>query len=164
MTRLIIFCLALFLTMPLMAEQGAEQTFAAAMQPIVAEYMQLCDILAADKTEGVAKAAEKIAELAGKLNAENIAGTYAHHYQKIPARIQAGVQKVAAAKDLEAIRAVLTELSKPIVLWVTLAKPSGIKIAYCSMKPGAWLQKDTVLRNPYYGSQMLHCGEIIAGD
>lgn len=30
--------------------------------------------------------------------------------------------------------------------------------AFCPMAPGKWLQVETELRNPYYGSKMLTCG------
>lgn len=159
---ILLLSLPMLLFVALRAQDTADENFAAAMHPIVGEYMKLCDVLAADNTEGVAEAAKRIGELAATLQTDGITGAHARYYKTIPQRIQSGAQKVAAAKGLETIRNVLSELSKPIVLWATLAKPAGIKIMYCSMKPGSWLQKDTVLRNPYYGSQMLHCGEIIS--
>ena len=31
-------------------------------------------------------------------------------------------------------------------------------IAYCPMAPGRWLQTESIISNPYYGSEMLTCG------
>ena len=31
---------------------------------------------------------------------------------------------------------------------------------YCPMKKAYWLSKDAVIRNPYYGKQMLSCGQV----
>jgi hypothetical protein len=35
-----------------------------------------------------------------------------------------------------------------------------VKLAYCPMVRGSWLQKDETIRNPYYGKGMLTCGEF----
>lgn len=31
---------------------------------------------------------------------------------------------------------------------------------YCPMKKSYWLSKETVIKNPYYGKQMLNCGNV----
>lgn len=35
-----------------------------------------------------------------------------------------------------------------------------VYVMYCSMVPASWLQQGKTLRNPYYGSEMLECGEL----
>ena len=34
------------------------------------------------------------------------------------------------------------------------------KLAFCPMARRPWLQKEDKIRNPYYGSAMLDCGEF----
>ena len=44
------------------------------------------------------------------------------------------------------------------------ATQNGLIHFYCPMVPGGggdWLQDGTVLKNPYWGSQMLTCGELV---
>jgi len=44
------------------------------------------------------------------------------------------------------------------------ATQNGLNHFYCPMVPGGggdWLQDGTVLKNPYWGSQMLTCGELV---
>ncbi len=60
------------------------------------------------------------------------------------------------------MRKAFNDLSKPLAMWATMVKPVVINVAYCSMKPGSWLQKGEVIRNPYYGASMLKCGEIVS--
>lgn len=36
----------------------------------------------------------------------------------------------------------------------------GLVVVYCSMAPGRWLQKEGAVRNPYFGDEMLTCGDI----
>ena len=37
-------------------------------------------------------------------------------------------------------------------------KGQRLIVAYCPMAPGRWLQTETKISNPYYGSEMLTCG------
>ena len=141
---------------------GSEK-FDEKMQPILEEYIRITESLASDKTEGVADAAKKIESLAGNLSPSLVTGEHASHYKNIPKNISEGAKRMALAKEIAPFRAALADLSKPIVMWTSMSKPSGINVIYCSMNPGSWLQKGAKIRNPYYGSKMLSCGEIISG-
>lgn len=35
-----------------------------------------------------------------------------------------------------------------------------VYLAYCPMKKASWLSNDKAIKNPYYGSAMLSCGEV----
>ena len=35
-----------------------------------------------------------------------------------------------------------------------------VYLAYCPMKKASWLSNDKTIKNPYYGSAMLSCGEV----
>ena len=141
---------------------GSEK-FDEKMQPILSEYLKNTDSLASDKTDGVVDAAKKIESLAGNLSPSLVTGEHASHYKSIPKNISEGAKKMALGKDISSLRAALVDLSKPMVMWTAMSKPSGINVIYCSMNPGSWLQKGKNIRNPYYGSKMLTCGEIISG-
>ncbi len=141
---------------------GSEK-FDEKMQPILAEYLKIADRLASDKTDGVADSAIKIESLAGDLSHSLVTGEHVSHYKNIPKNISEGAKKMALAKDIASLRAALVDLSKPMVMWASMSKPSVVNVLYCSMNPGSWLQKGKKIRNPYYGSKMLSCGEIISG-
>ena len=135
------------------------------MQPVLDAYLKIPHALAADKIDGVVKAAKTIETLATKLDSSKLTGMHAKHYKNVPADIKAAAGKVVAAKDITAMREALKDLSKPMAMWATMSKPKGVSVMYCSMAPGSWLQKnDTVISNPYYGAKMLRCGEIVGGE
>jgi hypothetical protein len=141
---------------------GSEQ-FDEKMQPILAEYLKMADKLASDKTDGVADAAKKIEGLAGSVSSSLVTGEHASHYKSIPGSISDGAKKMLLAKEIAGMRSAFVSLSKPVVMWVAMSKPSGINVVYCQGDPGSWLQKGAVIRNPYNGSKKLACGEIISG-
>ncbi|MCC7070124.1 MAG: DUF3347 domain-containing protein [Deltaproteobacteria bacterium] len=71
--------------------------------------------------------------------------------------------KAAPPPSLEVQRKAFAELSK-LVITVLVADPSlqqGRFIFTCPMAPAyqKWVQTHGKLQNPYYGSQMLECGE-----
>ena len=141
---------------------GSEK-FDEEMQPILAEYLKIADSLASDKTDGIVDAAKKIDGLAGSISPSLVTGEHASHYASIPGKISEGAKKMTMAEDIESLRTAFVDLSKPMVMWASMSKPSGINVIYCPMKPGTWLQKGATVRNPYYGAKMLSCGEIISG-
>jgi Cu(I)/Ag(I) efflux system membrane fusion protein len=141
---------------------GSEK-FDEKMQPILVEYLKIADTLASDKTDGVADSAKKIENLAVALSPSLVTGEHASHYKSIPGKISDGARRTAQGKDISSVRAAFVDLSKPMVMWASMSKPPEINVIYCSMNPGSWLQKGKKIRNPYYGSKMLTCGEIISG-
>ncbi len=66
------------------------------------------------------------------------------------------------AADLKTARNQFGELSKRLTAYLQAAgiqkKPYQF---YCSMAQKGWLQPDKSTRNPYYGSSMLKCGELV---
>ncbi|MBU1181047.1 MAG: DUF3347 domain-containing protein [Pseudomonadota bacterium] len=141
---------------------GSEK-FDEKMQPILTEYLKMVDSLASDKTDGVADSAKKIESLAGSISPSLATGQHASLYESIPKNISDGAKKMALGKDIASLRAALVDVSKQMVKWTAMSKPSGVNVVYCSMNPGSWLQKGKKIHNPYYGSKMLSCGEIISG-
>ncbi len=74
--------------------------------------------------------------------------------------------KMAATEDIAAQRNLFLQLSHdliPLVKGMTV-KQAPIYVAYCPMagdgKGGYWLSAQKEIRNPYYGDQMMECGEV----
>ncbi|HXK62284.1 MAG TPA: hypothetical protein PLP42_20555 [Acidobacteriota bacterium] len=124
-------------------------------EKIVAEYLQIHDALARDTTEGVDVAARKIVSLASQAQKKSVGGQ-SPDYAAI-GRAAAGLQ----GKKLEQARAQFHELSKPIIAELK-RNPASSKPVFtytCSMAKKSWVQGTKEIRNPYYGSSMLKCGE-----
>jgi len=71
--------------------------------------------------------------------------------------------RISETKDIKVQRLHFANLSNNMV---TLAKSvklttSPIYQAYCPMKKATWLSSDKAIKNPYYGSAMLTCGEVV---
>lgn len=133
------------------------------MEPILQSYLKVGDTLAADSLNGVRPEAERIAKLAAKIDSKSVTGEHAAHYKDIPANLKKVAQALSRAKSLDEARNAYKKLSMPMGMWASLAKPKGIDVVYCSMAKASWLQKHGPIRNPYHGSSMLRCGEVVGG-
>ena len=70
--------------------------------------------------------------------------------------------KISATKDLKKQRELFATLSLNMGS-VAKAFNLGDKplyVQYCPMKKASWLSTEKQIRNPYYGSSMLTCGEV----
>jgi hypothetical protein len=120
----------------------------ASVETVIAAYLEIQSALANDSIEGVPPAARRIGEAAGKMGASG-------------APIVKAAGMVADAKDIKAARDAFGPLSEAVITAVK-ADPAAhdVKLAYCPMAKASWLQKEEKIRNPYYGSSMLSCGEF----
>lgn len=74
--------------------------------------------------------------------------------------------KIASTKDLAAQRAEFNPLTAEVESTIKSGEITGGKIykQYCPMandgNGGYWLSAESEIRNPYYGDDMLECGEV----
>jgi hypothetical protein len=70
--------------------------------------------------------------------------------------------KIAESKDLKKQREYFSNFSGNMIA-VAKAVKLGDKetyVQYCPMKNASWLSNEKAIKNPYYGSAMLTCGEV----
>lgn len=130
---------------------AASSVFAAELpRALVEPYVKVQQALATDSTTGVADAAKAIEAAAQPLGAD-------------AAAIGAGAKKLGAAATIGDARGAFGELSEAIVDYATKTKadlPADLRLAYCPMNNKPWLQTEKDIKNPYYGSAMLTCGNF----
>lgn len=75
-------------------------------------------------------------------------------------------KKMAATDDIKSQRILFLQVSQDVIPLVKgmKSKTEPIYVAYCPMadegKGGYWLSAQKEIKNPYYGSEMLECGEV----
>ncbi|MGK5083449.1 hypothetical protein WDW37_09085 [Bdellovibrionota bacterium FG-1] len=75
-------------------------------------------------------------------------------------KLQKSAEGMRKNISIEDARAHFKELSALMTNWAETAKPMGIDRVICPMAHASWLQRSGPIRNPYYGKQMLECGEV----
>lgn len=137
-------------TFALLMTAASAVTFVAAsdsVRAIVTSYLEVHAALASDKLEGVKAPAAAIAVQAERMGESGAAMAKA-------------ARAVEQAKDLKGAREAFNPLSEAVIAAAKAANVTDVKVAYCPMANASWLQKEDTIRNPYYGSQMLTCGEF----
>ena len=114
-------------------------------------YLKIQASLAADSLKDVATAAAVIAK-AVQTDAD----------KKLPAAVAKQAEELGKAADISAARAAFKELSRSLIAYRKANKSVAQQyhVAYCPMADASWLQTNKTIANPYFGSSMLHCGEI----
>ena len=126
------------------------------MEMVLQQYSRIHISLTNDTTAGVDSAAQSIVKITAGIKTADT---------KVLG-LTASVTKAAQAiqgKDLEAARSEFFELSKPLLAYVYQLYSGEQEYFrfYCGMAKKGWVQESKDLRNPYYGSSMLSCGELI---
>lgn len=158
----IIIVVIMVIMLSVLTLSAEKQQFDTVMLEISDHYLQIQGNLASDQIAGNTEASLNIQPLIVQLKMAEIPAEHAEHYKDIPMKLGVAVNTFSLAKDISAQREAFKEISKPMAMWASMAVPEGINVVYCSMSPGSWLQKGEDIRNPYYGSEMLKCGEIIS--
>ena len=145
MRRLIVsMCLGVLPLVPL----GAADVLTGVIDP----YLRIQSALTTDSLDAVSDEAKIIVTEAGRM------GPTAR-------TVEEAAKELATAADIKAARASFGRLTEAILGY---AQTSGsevgadVKLAYCPMAKKSWLQKGEKVRNPYYGQEMLDCGEFKA--
>lgn len=149
-TVLTLFALAALLV----AAPAAQAADTGPFEAMAKHYEPIWQALAGDSTDGVAEHAERIAEIAES-------GDHPADAADIAPEIARRARTVAEAPDLEAAREAFGELTKPLVRYRKAVGAERLEVAYCPMAEKAWLQPDGDIQNPYYGSEMLACGDFV---
>jgi Cu(I)/Ag(I) efflux system membrane fusion protein len=122
------------------------------LKAVVGSYLEIHAALAADKVPPIKAPAAAIVKNATAMGAAG-------------AEIATAAKAVEQAGDLKKAREGFAKLSAAVIAaakaegWKDL---DGVKLGFCpmAMAPGSWLQKEDKVRNPYYGTLMLECGEL----
>ena len=120
---------------------------AAVADGLAAPYLHIQVALANDSTDGVAEAARTIAAEAAGMGEQ-------------AAAIGATAEALAAATDLQSARDAFGSLSDALITYGREVGFGELRLAYCPMVDKEWLQATSEIRNPFYGSMMLTCGEF----
>jgi hypothetical protein len=147
----------IFLTVALTAMVLVQASFAqdsspVQQSPLLTAYFNLKDALVAGNPAGSAEFADSFARiLNGAKSGE--AGNVA---------LLKDAEAISATKDLKVQREKFASLSSHMLALAKTSRlsPHEVYHQYCPMKKASWLSNSKAIKNPYYGSAMLTCGNV----
>jgi hypothetical protein len=138
------------------------QKDSASIQPVLTEYLKLKNALIAGKSKDAADAAKTINTELDKMGG----GLMSVAEQKIFAEISADTKEHAEhigsnGSNIKHQREHFQMLSKNVYdLVKAFGTTQTLYKDYCPMVKAIWLSESKPIKNPYYGSSMLTCGEV----
>jgi hypothetical protein len=130
-----------------------------ATEQLLGHYYGIQKSLALDSLAGVSTSALQMAELSRRTAVKDLHG-------KTQLTALANAAAKLQAPDLKTARNGFGELSDRLIAYLkaTDVKRNPPYQFFCPMVKKSWLQPDKETRNPYYGSLMLKCGELVQSD
>ncbi|MTH17213.1 DUF3347 domain-containing protein [Flavobacterium sp. LC2016-01] len=83
-------------------------------------------------------------------------------WMKAVKKLSADAKSISATTDLKKQREAFKSLSKSTYDLIKVSSPEQpVYKQYCPMADADWLSKEKAVKNPYYGSSMLTCGNVV---
>ena len=124
---------------------------------LLTPYYVIRESYAKDSTAGVPQAADTLFTAADAyLRSPGRNAQFVPHLQSI----RDGAKQLKSA-DLKAGRETFKSLSRSMAHLQRLAGNRKPVVFYCPMAKAYWLQENADMSNPYYGKEMLRCGEKV---
>lgn len=83
-------------------------------------------------------------------------------WMKVVKKLTADAKSISTTTDLKKQRETFKSLSKNTYDLIKVSSPEQpIYKQYCPMADADWLSKEKAVKNPYYGSSMLTCGNVV---
>jgi Cu(I)/Ag(I) efflux system membrane fusion protein len=134
---------------------------------LLQDYLAIQNSLAGDDFPSAKKAGEKFASTLKGMDTSLLKGEAQRLWKESLDSLKKGSEKITAASDIEALRSGFEPLSIGMAVAVGRlgAEIKGpVFELFCPMafnnKGAIWLQQSQDVRNPYFGAQMLNCGEV----
>lgn len=138
-----------------------------ALKPIYQEYLNLKDALATDNLANAKKAGIAMQKSLSKVDMSLFSGDSHEIWMKHQNNLKLALQPVPNFKTIEEMRKAFQPISEAMIALTNSFKPFGqtLYVQYCPMVDGNkganWISQFKEIKNPYFGSKMLNCGETI---
>ncbi|MGE0229571.1 MAG: efflux RND transporter periplasmic adaptor subunit [Dehalococcoidia bacterium] len=134
-----------------------------AFASVLSAYLDLTAALASDDASATSAALDSLRSLIAAVKPEGVGSEDKDAFTSAVAALRS---TLPAAKDIAAVRATLPALTAAVVRFLDRFGREGggpVYEMFCPMaaegKGAAWLQRTSKVANPYFGAEMLECGE-----
>lgn len=130
------------------------------IKPVLAAYLEVKDALVASNGAQAKAKANSLLKALDKLKSQKLSAVD----QKRLAAIDVGAFSICKSSNVDGQRNFFESLSTNMIALVKSTKPQKMYVQFCPMadnNQGAyWLSDKKQIANPYFGDQMLTCGNV----
>lgn len=131
--------------------------------PLFHSYLTIKDALVEGNVKDVSKNAGSFIQLLRNTESKTLPSAEAKNLSAVKEKLNRAAEQIAGSNDLAKQREYFSSLSTDMYSLVKASTQISTPIyqMYCPMKKAYWLSNEEVIKNPYYGKQMLSCGKIV---
>lgn len=136
-----------------------------ALSSIMNNYFEVKNALVSDNSKGASEAAAKLSTSIKSLDKSYFAADQKASFDEVETSLKSSADAIAGSSDIKAQREQFITLSDAAY---AIAKDFGAgKVVYREFCPMArdnngayWVSESKKVKNPYFGAEMLECGEV----
>jgi hypothetical protein len=144
---------------------GVDSTVSASLKPVMDSYLGLKNALVDDKIKEASHAGHKLLTTLSSVDTVAMTPAQKNSFNSIVPDMRVQAQHISESQKINDQRSYFKALSDDVY---NLARIFGggrkLFVAHCSMaldgKGASWVSEFPEIRNPYFGDQMLECGEV----
>ncbi|HLF34355.1 MAG TPA: efflux RND transporter periplasmic adaptor subunit [Cyclobacteriaceae bacterium] len=146
----------------------ADIRFQEQLTDVYEDYLKIKDALVSGDLPGSLASAAEMNSSLGKVDMSLVKGENHNHWMELSSKIKNSLDVFRKGNSIEAVRKSFMEMSDVLTNAVKMFGLSDKTVYYqfCPMandnKGAYWLSQTADIRNPYFGAQMLTCGETKA--
>ncbi len=137
-----------------------------ALKPLFENYFKIKDALASDNPEEARHSSEAMLKALRSISEAQFSGTAHQVWEQHSRLLNKALSTMPQQQDVEKFRAAFQQVSDAMIVVAKTFRPlnQALYVDYCPMaannRGAYWLSNFEEIRNPYFGSAMLSCGEV----
>lgn len=136
------------------------------LKPVFSNYFLLKDALVKTDAKTGAALAKELSNAINSVKMDKLANEEHMVWMKVMKDLAASAKKIEETKDISVQREHFIDVSNHVYALIKVSKQENpVYYQHCPMandgKGANWLSKESNVKNPYYGSMMLTCGEVV---
>lgn len=133
-------------------------------EPLLTAYYEVKNALVKSDANLASEKATELVKLTNGVDMKKLSEGDSKVYSVIYSTMKIAATNIAESEMIEEQRKDFITLSKQLTELIKSIKIADQTIyqQYCPMKKASWLSSKMKIENPYYGNEMLDCGEIVA--
>lgn len=138
------------------------ETYSSQLQTVYDAYFVVKDALIKSDSKLTSAKAKDLLSAITAVKMDKLKSDEHNVWMKVVKKLTADAKSISATTDLKKQRETFKSLSKNTYDLIKVSKSTeAVYKQYCPMADADWLSKEKAVKNPYYGSSMLTCGNVV---
>jgi hypothetical protein len=140
----------------------ADSAKQSALAPLLGSYFELKNALVNSDANAAASKAADLLKAVSVVDMKTLSASEHKAFMSLQEKLSFDARHISEVKNISHQREHFASLSLNMIALAKAAKLSGQAVYedYCPMKKTYWLSSEEAIKNPYFGNEMLTCGQV----